>query len=68
MIVDESIFDVIEKAEKITLIRYTAKILWRDHENLDGYIYQDNLIEIIEDLICEVESLEELVGELKKNG
>lgn len=68
MIVDESIFDVIEKAEKITLTRYTDKILWRNHENLDGYIYQDNLIEIIEDLICEVESLEELVGELKKNG
>lgn len=65
MIVDESVFDIIEKASKITLTDYDIK--WFDAENINGYIDTDNLILIIEDLICEVNHLEEKIEDIEQD-
>lgn len=65
MIVNESNFDILEKASKITLTDYEIK--WFDAENINGYIETDNLISIIEDLIYEIDRLEEKIEDIKQD-
>ncbi len=57
MEVDESNFKILDRASKITGTDYDIK--WFNAEEIDGYIEEDNLISMIEDLICEVDRLQE---------
>ena len=63
MRIDESNFETIQKASEITLTDYN--IYWKDAENVDGYIDTDDLVTIIQDLICEIEHKEEEIEDLK---
>lgn len=65
MIVNESIYDILEKASNITLTNYDIK--WFDAENISGYIKEENLIDIIEDLIIEVNRLEEEIEDIEED-
>lgn len=65
MIVNESIYDILEKASNITLTNYDIK--WFDAENISGYIKEENLIDIIEDLILEVNRLEEEIEDIEED-
>lgn len=65
MIVNESNFEILDKASKITLTDYDIK--WFDAENINGYIDTDSLIAIIEDLICEVDHLEEKIEDMEQD-
>ena len=65
MKIDESVFDIIEKASKITLTDYEIK--WFDAENINGYIESDVLLNIIQDLICEIEHKEEEIEDIKQD-
>ncbi len=64
MKVDESNYDVLYKAQELTSTDYG--IIWRDAENIDGYIPTDNLFNIIEDLMCEIGSLNEKIEDLER--
>ena len=68
MKVDEAIFETIMKAEKITLTNYGEEIIWKDAENIDGYITSETLLTIIDDLIHEVYYLEEKIEDLENPG
>lgn len=65
MRVDESNYEILEKASKITVTDYDIK--WFDAENIDGYIDNDSIISMIEDLICEVGRLEERIDDLEQD-
>lgn len=65
MKIDESNYETIKKAESITLGDYD--IYWKDAENIDGYILPENMFVMIQDLICEVESLQELIQDMKED-
>ena len=65
MRVDESNYEILEKASKITVTDYDIK--WFDVENIDGYIDNDSIISMIEDLICEVGRLEERIDDLEQD-
>lgn len=65
MIVDESVFDIIEKASKITLTDYDIK--WFDAENINGYIETESLISIIDDLIYEFDNLQEKIEDMEQD-
>lgn len=65
MRVDESNYETLEKASKITVTDYDIK--WFDAENIDGYIDNDSIISMIEDLICEVGRLEERIDDLEQD-
>ena len=53
MRVDESNFEILQRAYDITGI--TNKIFWRDAENIDGYINDDDVMSLMEQLISEYE-------------
>lgn len=57
MIVDESNFEILDRVSKLTLTDYDIK--WFDRKNIYGYIENDNLLSMLEDLLCEIDSLEE---------
>ena len=65
MIVNESNFETLERASKMTSTDYEIK--WFDAENIDGYIDTENLMSIIEDLICEVDRLQEEIEDMEQN-
>ena len=65
MRVDESNYETLEKASKITVTDYDIK--WFDAENIDGYIDNDSIISMIEDFICEVGRLEERIDDLEQD-
>jgi hypothetical protein len=58
-------FDIISKASEITLEDYEIK--WTDHDNLEGYIDSEDLLVIIQDLICEIEHKEEEIEDIKQD-
>lgn len=58
-------FDIISKASEITLTDYEIK--WTDHDNLEGYIDSEDLLVIIQDLICEIEHKEEEIEDIKQD-
>ena len=57
MKVDETNFETFEKVRKITLTDYEIK--WFNAEEIDGYIDPDGMLAMIEDLLCEIDSLKE---------
>lgn len=58
-------FDIISKASEITLTDYEIK--WTDPDNLEGYIDPEDLLVIIQDLICEIEHKEEEIEDIKQD-
>lgn len=66
MLIDESIYETIEMAEKKTARRYTDKIYWKDKEQYDGYIEAWMLLGIIEDLLGEIDEKEEYIKYLQE--
>lgn len=63
MRVDESNFEILQRAYDITGI--TNKIFWRDAENIDGYIAEDDVMSLMEQLISEYEYKSEEVRDLE---
>ena len=64
MKVDEYVFDVVQKVEKKTSTDYN--IMWKDAENVDGYITADDLFTMVEDLLYEIDYLEEKIEDLER--
>ena len=64
MRVDESNFEILQRAYDITGI--TNKIFWRDAENIDGYIAEDDVMSLMEQLISEYEHKAEEVRDLEQ--
>ena len=62
MLVNEDNYDTFESAFKII---GGNKIKWFDAENIDGYIANDDILDIIDDLICEVEHWKEKYEDLQ---
>lgn len=63
MKINQDIFDILDKVQKITLTDY--RYFWSDAENLDGYVDSNTLFDMVCDLVCEVESMQELIEELR---
>lgn len=57
MKIDENIYDDLEKVSKITGVEYDIK--WFDAENFDGYIENDEILTMMQDLLCEYNRLKE---------
>jgi len=64
MRISEDEYWIIDKAEKITTTDYEIK--WFDKDTFDGYIDDENLITIIDDLLSEIDYLNEKIDELQK--
>lgn len=65
MEVNETNFDVLQSASRLTKTDY--EIIWKDAENIEGYITEDSLVSMLEDLIGEVERLEEEKEDLERD-
>lgn len=63
MKIDESDYRYIKRVQDITSTDY--EIIWKDAENIDGYILPENLMSMIEDLLCEIDILEEKIEYLE---
>lgn len=57
MRIDESNFETFDKVQKIC--GYNYDIVWTDSHNLKGHVDPDVMLDMIEDLICEIHRLEE---------
>lgn len=57
MKVNESNFELLKRVSDITMTDY--EIVWKDAENIDGYIDEDGVLAMIEDLILEIDRLKE---------
>lgn len=62
MLVDESIFGILEKVSNITMTDY--EIRWFNSENIEGHIEAECMLSMIEDLLCEIEHLEEKIEDI----
>lgn len=58
-------YETLKKASDITLVDYDIK--WFDAENIDGYIDNEGLLEMIEDLLVEYHHKEEELEDLKRD-
>lgn len=65
MKVDETNFDILKRVSEITCTDYEIK--WFDAKNVDGYIEENSLISMLEDLISEINRLEENIEDIKKD-
>lgn len=65
MEVNETNFDVLQSASRLTGTDY--EIIWKDAENIEGYITEDSLVSMLEDLVGEVERLEEEKEDLERD-
>lgn len=65
MKIDEELYSDIKKAQEKTLTNYDEEIIWRDAENIDGYITSETLACIVRDLILEIDNLEEKIEDLE---
>lgn len=63
MRIDEYVFEKIKKVEEKTMTDYD--IIWKDAENVEGYITADDLFTMVEDLLCEIDHLEEKIEDLE---
>jgi len=61
MKVNESNFELLKKVSDITMTDY--EIIWKDAENIDGYIDENTILGMMEDLILEVDRLKEELEE-----
>ena len=66
MRIDESNYEILERAGKITMSNYLEAVNWTDAENIKGFIDPDELLNIIEDLMCEIHRLEEKIEDREK--
>ena len=57
MKVDETNFKILDRASQILGNDYNIK--WFNAEEIDGYIDDDMILSMVEDLICEVDRLQE---------
>lgn len=65
MKVDESNYDLILRAEKETMTDYYVK--WFNAENVEGYIEDNDLWSIIEDLLMTIDGRNERIEELEND-
>lgn len=65
MKVDESNFGLFERVSKVTGTDYDIK--WFDAEDIDGYIHEDNVLAMIEDLLYELDSAKEIIEDMKRD-
>jgi hypothetical protein len=65
MRIDEELYSDIKKAQEKTLTNYDEEIIWKDAENIDGYITSETLACIVRDLIIEIDNLEEKIEDLE---
>lgn len=65
MRIDESNYSTIKRASDLTLTDYD--IIWKDAENIDGYICSETMLGIIEDLISEIDRLEEKIKDIESD-
>ena len=65
MKVDESNYETLEKASKMTGTDYEIK--WFDAENIDGYIDGETMLCMIEDLIYEIDRLQEEIEDIEQD-
>jgi protein subunit release factor A len=63
MRIDESNFETFDAVQK--LCGYNYDIIWTDSHNLKGHVDPDVMLDMIEDLICEIHRLQEQLE--KKN-
>lgn len=63
MKIDEYVFEKIKKVEEKTMTDYD--IIWKDKENVEGYITADDLFTMVEDLLYEIDHLEEKIEDLE---
>lgn len=57
MKINEDNYELIKKASEITCMNYEIK--WIDAENIEGYIDNETLLSIINDLLIEIDKLSE---------
>lgn len=65
MRINESNYETFERVHKLTNTKY--EIIWKDAENIDGYIPEDEMLAMIEDLICEIDRLKEEAEEREQD-
>ena len=63
MKIDEYVFEKIKKVEEKTMSDYD--IIWKDKENVEGYVTADDLFTMVEDLLYEIDHLEEKIEDLE---
>lgn len=64
MRIDETNYAIIDRAEKLLFTDYEKR--WYDAENIDGYIEEETLLDIIDDLCSEIDRLQEQLEEQKE--
>ena len=64
MRIDEDNFEILKKVSEITGNDY--QLYWKDAENIDGYIDSYALFNMVNDLICEIDYLEEKIEDLEQ--
>lgn len=65
MKVDETVFETLNEVQKITGTDYDIK--WMDADNIDGFVFTDQLFSMIEDLICEIHNRDEKIEDIKQD-
>ena len=65
MKVDESNYDLFQRVSKATGTDYDIK--WFDAEDIDGYIDADNVLAMLEDLLYELGSAQEMIDDIKND-
>ena len=65
MKVNEETFDTLKRVEEITGTNYDIK--WTDSQNIEGFIFSEDLFHMIKDLICEVDRLKEEIEDIKQD-
>jgi len=65
MEITESNYNIFERAMEITGVEYN--VMWTEAENLEGYMFDDSVLNIIEDLIMEIDRLKEVNEDLIKD-
>lgn len=63
MKIDEYVFEKIKKVEEKTMTDYD--IIWKDAENVEGYVTAEDLFTMVEDLLYEIDHLEEKIEDLE---
>lgn len=65
MKIDDSNYLTIKSVSDITLVDYEIK--WYDAENNEGYIEEDSILAMLDDLMTEVHKKEEELEDLKQD-
>jgi hypothetical protein len=67
MLLDESYYETIKKAERETGINYTEDIYWKDKDDYNGYIDGKVLYSMVEDLLYELSEKEDYIRYLQED-